>query len=138
MRELTHLISGSISQDLLQGGIDFRLVYINERNGRVQIRDLGSVNGPAGNGPDAEKTLDECKFVIGDIIDVALLKPGQTAIRRQPPVSSSQRRSSFSKRKRHPASERNAFESGGQWVREGPLDSNRRPPPSRNSQAKGW
>jgi len=54
---------------------DFALVYPDLRQGpRCQTRDLGTTIASQ-RGPDDSKTLHDCKFVIGDYIDVAITPP---------------------------------------------------------------
>merc|ERR1719411_2382617 len=54
---------------------DFALVYPDLRqNPRCQTRDVGTtISGQ--KGPDDTKTLQNCKFVIGDYIDIAVTPP---------------------------------------------------------------
>merc|ERR1712154_227572 len=54
---------------------DFALVYPDLRQGpRCQTRDVGTtISGQ--KGPDDTKTLQNCKFVIGDFIDIAVTPP---------------------------------------------------------------
>jgi len=54
---------------------DFALVYPDLRqNPRCQTRDVGTTIASQ-RGPDDSKTLHDCKFVIGDFIDVAITPP---------------------------------------------------------------
>jgi len=54
---------------------DFALVYPDLRqNPRCQTRDVGTTIASQ-RGPDDNKTLHDCKFVIGDFIDVAITPP---------------------------------------------------------------
>jgi len=54
---------------------DFALVYPDLRQGpRCQTRDIGTTIASQ-KGPDDGKTLHDCKFVIGDYIDVAITPP---------------------------------------------------------------
>jgi len=54
---------------------DFALVYPDLRQGpRCQTRDVGTTIASQ-RGPDDSKTLNDCKFVIGDYIDVAITPP---------------------------------------------------------------
>ncbi|KAI8082927.1 Sin3 associated polypeptide p18-domain-containing protein [Halteromyces radiatus] len=51
--------------------IAFRLVYLDVRTGRYEHTDIGRVVN-AEETPDQMKTLDDCKFLIGDFLDVAI------------------------------------------------------------------
>merc|ERR1719310_500 len=54
---------------------DFALVYPDLRQGpRCQTRDVGTTIASQ-RGPDDTKTLQNCKFVIGDYIDIAVTPP---------------------------------------------------------------
>lgn len=51
--------------------IAFRLIYLDSERARYACRDIGRVV-PANPTEDQKKTLDECKFFIGDYLDVAI------------------------------------------------------------------
>jgi histone deacetylase complex subunit SAP18 len=51
--------------------IAFRLIYLDTERARYACRDIGRVV-PANPTEDQKKTLDECKFFIGDYLDVAI------------------------------------------------------------------
>ncbi|RCH87836.1 hypothetical protein CU097_005295 [Rhizopus azygosporus] len=51
--------------------ISFRLVYLDQHRGKYFARDIGRVVS-AKPTKEQKKTLEECKFVIGDYLDVAV------------------------------------------------------------------
>lgn len=53
----------------------YRLIYGDPNRARYQTRDIGVVQ-VGGRSGDSNKTLEEARFVIGDWIDVAVLRPG--------------------------------------------------------------
>ncbi|GAN08235.1 conserved hypothetical protein [Mucor ambiguus] len=58
----------------------FRLVYLDSERARYSSRDIGRVV-PANPTDDHSKTLDECKFFIGDYLDVAIFIGPPASIR---------------------------------------------------------
>lgn len=52
--------------------IAFRLIYLDTDTGLYHYRELGRVAKVAKNSQDADKTLEECQFMIGDYLDVAI------------------------------------------------------------------
>lgn len=51
--------------------VSFRIVYLNKNRGRFFSKDIGRVVS-AKPTKEQTKTLDECKFMIGDYLDVAV------------------------------------------------------------------
>jgi len=60
--------------------MSFRMIYF-DLSGRPKTRELGEVNN-ASKGDSDLKTLNEIRFVIGDFIDVAVLRGGVTRLDR--------------------------------------------------------
>lgn len=60
--------------------IAFRLIYLDTERARYSSRDLGRVV-PANPTEDHKKTLDDCKFFIGDYLDVAIFIGPPASIR---------------------------------------------------------
>ncbi|PAV86722.1 hypothetical protein WR25_18086 [Diploscapter pachys] len=76
LRELTSLIK-EVNPDARRRGttFDFAVVYPDKQSGRYVLREIGNTtNGQ--RGMDDSKTLQQCKFEIGDYIDVAVSMPG--------------------------------------------------------------
>jgi len=76
LKELTGLVK-EVNPEARRRGtyFDFSLVYPDLRQSiRCQSRDIGTT--VAGQrGPDDQKTLADCKFVIGDYLDIAITPP---------------------------------------------------------------
>jgi len=76
LKELTGLVK-EVNPEARRRGtyFDFSLVYPDLRQSpRCQSRDIGTT--VAGQrGPDDQKTLADCKFVIGDFLDIAITPP---------------------------------------------------------------
>ncbi|KAG0170516.1 hypothetical protein DFQ28_001978 [Apophysomyces sp. BC1034] len=51
--------------------ISFRLIYLDNRRATYQYKEIGRVQNGKPT-PDHLKTLDQCKFFIGDYLDVAI------------------------------------------------------------------
>eukprot|EP00088_Acartia_fossae_P040452 TRINITY_DN42135_c0_g1_i1.p1 TRINITY_DN42135_c0_g1~~TRINITY_DN42135_c0_g1_i1.p1 ORF type:complete len:225 (-),score=43.44 TRINITY_DN42135_c0_g1_i1:19-693(-) len=77
LKELTGLIK-EVNPDARRRGtrFDFALIYPDLRMGKYFSRDIGSTRAGE-KGPDDAKTLSECKFSIGDFMDVAISPPNQ-------------------------------------------------------------
>ncbi|KAF1760689.1 hypothetical protein GCK72_008938 [Caenorhabditis remanei] len=76
LRELTNLIK-EINPDARRKGItfDFAVVQPDRNSPRYILREIGNtMNGQ--RGIDDNKTLQQCKFEVGDFIDVAITMPG--------------------------------------------------------------
>jgi len=75
LRELTQLIK-EVNPDARRRGTvyDFAVVFPDSRGG-YRLRDIGSTQSGL-RGVDDNKTLLQCKFDIGDYIDVAITLPG--------------------------------------------------------------
>lgn len=77
--ELTSLLAkelvGDSQRDLISYKFSYRLVFGDANHGRYQIRDLGTIQ-LHDKSSEAQKSLDDIRFVIGDWIDIAILKPG--------------------------------------------------------------
>lgn len=58
----------------------FRLIYLDSERARYSGRDIGRVV-PANPTDDHSKTLDDCKFFIGDYLDVAIFIGPPVAMR---------------------------------------------------------
>merc|ERR1719334_1631402 len=67
---------------------DFALVFPDLRQGpRCSSRDIGTT--VAGQrGPDDQKTLSECKFAIGDYLDIAITPPRERDLMTRKPYPS--------------------------------------------------
>eukprot|EP00092_Neocalanus_flemingeri_P008597 GFUD01009263.1.p1 GENE.GFUD01009263.1~~GFUD01009263.1.p1 ORF type:complete len:139 (+),score=40.31 GFUD01009263.1:391-807(+) len=76
LKELTGLVK-EVNPEARRRGtyFDFSLVYPDLRQSpRCQSRDIGTT--VAGQrGPDDQKTLSDCKFVIGDFLDISITPP---------------------------------------------------------------
>lgn len=100
LAELTRMLSGLVMRQGGGGGggggdspdrtpsrggyrLAFRLVYWDNDRGRYETKDVGVIpvgggggGGAAKSSPDGDKTLEDIRFVIGDWLDVAVLRPG--------------------------------------------------------------
>jgi len=76
LRELTQLIK-EVNPDARRRGTiyEFSVVYPDPRSNTYRLRDIGSTQSGI-RGVDDNKTLHQCKFEIGDYIDVAISLPG--------------------------------------------------------------
>ncbi|VDP09758.1 unnamed protein product [Soboliphyme baturini] len=76
LRELTTLIK-EVNPDARRRGTfyDFAIVFADNRAPGYRIRDIGSTCSGQ-RGVDDNKTLTQCKFEVGDYIDVAITIPG--------------------------------------------------------------
>jgi len=77
LKELTGLIK-EVNPDARRRGtfFEFALVYPDLRMGKYLSRDIGqTIAGKQGN--DDNKTLGDCKFSIGDYMDIAISPPNQ-------------------------------------------------------------
>ncbi|KAG2205932.1 hypothetical protein INT46_002223 [Mucor plumbeus] len=68
----------------------FRLIYLDSERARYSGRDIGRVV-PANPTDDHSKTLDDCKFFIGDYLDVAIFIGPPVAMRNKFGNNSSRR-----------------------------------------------
>jgi len=79
LRELMGLIK-DVSQDCRRKGTEFRfaIIFPEDRYDRFDMREMGTtITGQ--KGPDDDKTLAQCKFEVGDYIDVAIIPPGYSS-----------------------------------------------------------
>jgi len=75
LKELTGLVK-EVNPEARRRGtyFDFALVYPDLRTSAYRSRDIGTT--VAGQkGPDDHKTLADCKFIIGDYLDIAVTPP---------------------------------------------------------------
>ncbi|CAD6188295.1 unnamed protein product [Caenorhabditis auriculariae] len=76
LRELTSLIK-EVNPDARRRGttFDFAIVSPDKMSSRFSTREIGNtMNGQ--RGIDDSKTLQQCKFEVGDFVDVAITMPG--------------------------------------------------------------
>jgi histone deacetylase complex subunit SAP18 len=77
--ELTTLLAkeliGETDRRISSFKFSFRLVYGDNTRGKYLIRDIGTVQ-PSQDSRDAQKSLGDARFVIGDWVDIAILQPG--------------------------------------------------------------
>uniref|UniRef100_A0A915CLU8 18 kDa Sin3-associated polypeptide n=1 Tax=Ditylenchus dipsaci TaxID=166011 RepID=A0A915CLU8_9BILA len=79
LRELMSLIK-DVNPDARRRGTEFNfsIVSPDRYSARYVLRDIGkSINGQ--RGVDDTKTLGDCKFEVGDFIDVAIILPSPTS-----------------------------------------------------------
>uniref|UniRef100_A0A8R1HN45 18 kDa Sin3-associated polypeptide n=1 Tax=Caenorhabditis japonica TaxID=281687 RepID=A0A8R1HN45_CAEJA len=77
LRELTSLIK-EVNPDARRKGttFDFAIIQADRTSTRYILRDIGNtMNGQ--RGIDDHKTLQQCKFEVGDFVDVAITMPNQ-------------------------------------------------------------
>jgi len=76
LRELTQLIK-EVNPDARRRGTiyEFAVVFPDGRGPGYRLRDIGSTQSSI-RGLDDNKTLQQCKFEIGDYVDVAITLPG--------------------------------------------------------------
>jgi len=75
LKELTGLVR-EVNPEARRRGtfFDFAVVFPNRGGGSFSSRDIGTtVSGQ--KGPDDSKTLKDCRFVIGDYMDIAVTPP---------------------------------------------------------------
>ncbi|XKL61759.1 hypothetical protein PGB90_001592 [Kerria lacca] len=78
LREITNLIR-EVNEDANEKSttFDFQLIIPDKFSSRYIARDIGSTISSK-KGSDDEKTLNQCKFVIGDYMDVCITPPSRT------------------------------------------------------------
>ncbi|ORY98555.1 Sin3 associated polypeptide p18-domain-containing protein [Syncephalastrum racemosum] len=73
LEEVAHLIEQvTPAAQQPDARIAFRLIYLDTETGLYHYRELGRVAKIAKNSQDADKTLEQCQFMIGDYLDVAI------------------------------------------------------------------
>jgi len=80
LRELTSLVKEVNREARKKGTIfDFSLVFPDKTTSVYRLCDIGgTVSGQ--KGPDDNKTLRECRFTIGDYLDIAITPPRQDRV----------------------------------------------------------
>lgn len=75
LKELTGLVK-EVNPDARRKGtfFDFALVYPDVRSPGHRMRDIGTTSSGQ-KSPDDGKTLSQCRFQIGDFLDIAITQP---------------------------------------------------------------
>jgi len=84
LKELTGLVK-EVNPDARRKGtfFDFALVYPDLRTPGYRMRDIGSTCAGQ-KGVDDAKTLSQCRFQVGDFLDIAITPPQTRAPPRRP------------------------------------------------------
>jgi len=83
LKELTALVKEVNPESRRKGTyFDFALVFPDMRNGSYRMRDIGSTCSGV-KGVDDSKTLSDCRFQIGDYLDIAIQSPVKRSQHRQ-------------------------------------------------------
>jgi len=84
LKELTGLVKEVNPESRRRGTyFDFALVFPDSRNPSYRMRDIGSTCSGV-KGVDDSKTLSQCRFQIGDYLDIAIQSPQQRSQQRRP------------------------------------------------------
>lgn len=92
LSELMELIRDHVKYSEKGTQFDFSIVFPEPSNPNYRIRSIGLTIGGK-RGPDDELTLAQCRYQIGDFIDVAIRAPGTAEVSRP--------NNQFNKRNRH-------------------------------------
>ena len=90
LKEITGLVKEVNPESRRKGTyFDFALVYPDPRTPTYRMREIGSTCSGV-KGVDDSKTLADCRFQIGDFLDIAVMAPNERP--RGPPIRRNDRR----------------------------------------------